>query len=792
MRKKLISRIGTLALATVVGLTSVGCGQQPAPAPESEPAATEAPAPEEKPEAVVPAKVTFKQEDFPNVLDVTATLDNVPYGYYETDRFNVFADMGAWHGYHLHELENLESYGGFAGPHIIGGDIGMNLSSCINRLNLEYEDGTKIDLSSARPYMAYYPGRLLQYYEDRGDYKVTLELIYTSGRTNYVRTKIENLDDEPITLKLSWDGEVYKDNIVYGDPYLTNASLKALDEGVEVAFKEYNDCWTTTDENRYAIRHNVPVKTRVSGGNRKYVSSYGEPVTLQPGESFTTYTAESYTFTKEEYDAEAKAVEALFADPDKAFEENRARWEGYLASTFDKATDVRKPYQNAAVKAMETMITNWRSASGAFKHSGLTPSMSYMWFNGVWAWDSWKIASGLAAFEPEVAKDGIRCLFDYQIQPDDEVRPQDVGMILDCFTQLENSGNYRNSKPPLSAWGVWNVYKATGDKAFLEEMYPKLVSYHSWWYNCRDNNRNGVIEYGSMVDNANYKKDENREIILDENGKPILRPEKVIEAAAWESGMDNATRFDQAGNGPDDIGVVVLENTNDKGELIGYSLNQESVDLNAMMYAEKGFLVEIANELGKTEDAAKYEEEAKFLADYINNNMWDEETGFYYDLQFNGDETKLLVNRGKGTEGWMPLWAKVAPADRAEKVKNNVMNDEMFNTRVPFPTASQDNDKFNPYRYWRGPVWLDQALYGVEALQNYGYEAEAREMAYKLFEGAEGLLSDGPIHENYNPITGERLHTSNFSWSSAAYYMLYRNALVECNPSTQNGLPMAE
>ena len=25
----------------------------------------------------------------------------------------------------------------------------------------------------------------------------------------------------------------------------------------------------------------------------------------------------------------------------------------------------------------------------------------------------------------------------------------------------------------------------------------------------------------------------------------------IIEAAAWESGMDNATRFDKEGNGPD-------------------------------------------------------------------------------------------------------------------------------------------------------------------------------------------------------------------------------------------------
>ena len=50
--------------------------------------------------------------------------------------------------------------------------------------------------------------------------------------------------------------------------------------------------------------------------------------------------------------------------------------------------------------------------------------------------------------------------------------------------------------------------------------------------------------------------------------------------------------------------------------------------------------------------------------------MYDEETGFYYDVQTNedGSEKKLLVNRGKGTEGWIPLWAKAATKDKAARV----------------------------------------------------------------------------------------------------------------------------
>ena len=293
-----------------------------------------------------------------------------------------------------------------------------------------------------------------------------------------------------------------------------------------------------------------------------------------------------------------------------------------------------------------------------------------------------------------------------------------------------------------------------------------------------------------MVHDAHYQYNRDGSLKLDENGKPMVDVDAVIEAAAWESGMDNATRFDREGNGPDDIGVQVFENTDEDGNLVGYSINQESVDLNAYLYAEKGFLKSMAEALGYTEDAQKFEEEASYVRDYINENMFDDETGFYYDLQTNkdGSEKKLLVNRGKGTEGWLPLWAKLATNEKAALVMQNMMDEGKFNLFVPFPTASKDNDKFSPSTYWRGPVWMDQALFGVEALQNYGYYDEAREMAVKLFENTEGTLGDGPIRENYNPETGAGLNTKNFSWSAASFYLLYRNTLTGNDTTSQDAI----
>ncbi|MDO5600998.1 MAG: trehalase family glycosidase, partial [Lachnospiraceae bacterium] len=618
------------------------------------------------------------------------------------------------------------------------------------------------------------------------DITVNLELIFASDRTALIKTEIVNKTEEPVELTLKWRGEMYTN---YGGPdKMLENSLESTEDGVQVNFREVRSTWNylMTDDVKFNVKHDIPVTT-ASGGDT-YVTKANDPITIAAGEGFTTWSTESYTFTPEEAAEEKELAAAMLADGAGCFDANAERWNGYLATVEKDDVQIGSQYKNAAVKSIETLMTNYMSAAGDLIHGGVVPSMSYKWFIGLWAWDSWKQVVGLSHFNPELAKENVRTIFDYQIQADDEVRPQDVGGIVDCifFNKGPERGgdggnwNERNSKPPLAGWAVYNAYKESQDIEFLKEIYPKLAAYHNWWYTNRDIDGNGIAEYGAMVHDAHYQYDDNGEIMLDENGEALVSPEAVIEAAAWESGMDNAPRFDISGNGPEDVGTLVYKVKNDAGEVIGYTINQESVDLNAYLYAEKGFLTFMANELGLAEDAAKYTEEAAAVKEYINTQMFDEETGFYYDLQINedGSEKKLLVNRGKGSEGWLPLWAKVATPEQGDKVVASMLDTEKFNTSVPLGVTSKDNDMFNPNKYWRGPVWMDQAMFGAEALQNYGYSEEAKELVTKMFVNAEGLLSDGPIRENYNPLTGAGLHTKNLSWSAAAFYLLYHNVLT--------------
>jgi putative isomerase len=396
-----------------------------------------------------------------------------------------------------------------------------------------------------------------------------------------------------------------------------------------------------------------------------------------------------------------------------------AKWKSGLPEKFFSGTLSRDTIMMLGEKCIFTLLNNRQGAEGGLKHEGIYPSWKD--FTGFWAWDSWKQAYALAGITPELAKNNIRAMFDYQ---------DSCGMVADCiFTDtLEN--NYRDTKPPLAAWAVLRIVRMNNDSLFAREMLPKLMKYHRWWYSHRDHDGNGLCEYGST--------------------------DGTIQAARWESGWDNAVRFDSA--------VMVRNNDH------AFSMSQESADLNSYLYVEKLCLAGLAGFTGEKENSEELRKEAAFLAEQISQLMWDEQYGFFFDIILSTKKTIPVPE----PNGWIPLWAGIANGKQAGRIKEHIMNPAEFNTFVPFPTVAAGHPGFNPEKgYWRGPVWLDQAWFAIDGLMRYGYEKEAGELTEKLLMNCEGLLDPvKPIRENYHPLTGQGLNAEFFSWSAAHILML--------------------
>lgn len=160
-------------------------------------------------------------------------------------------------------------------------------------------------------------------------------------------------------------------------------------------------------------------------------------------------------------------VKKLLEHTEELYEESSQRWEGYLSTTL--RPDMPKGYDRIAVKSIVTLITNWLEAKEGLPHAGVIPSHAKEYFIGFWAWDTWKSAVAMIPFAPNLAKEQIRSMLVFQ---------DSLGMVADCVYADPINNNWRNTKPPLATWAVYEVYKATKEKAFLQEVFPHLLKYH--------------------------------------------------------------------------------------------------------------------------------------------------------------------------------------------------------------------------------------------------------------------------------------------------------------------------
>ncbi|MFD1615293.1 MGH1-like glycoside hydrolase domain-containing protein [Gelatiniphilus marinus] len=612
----------------------------------------------------------------------------------------MFSDQGAWFAYGLSKEPN-ESMG-FSGPFLMTQQNGVWLSpSFINALIKVDNNQEPLKLTSANSYASHLEK---SYTSDK--ILVNKKLVFKNGHTALLQTKIKNLGNKNINLDLLWG---------HAPIFINSVSLSQNNNIIKINSSK------STAKGYVRFPKDTDVEL-VDSLQYKAKNSFN----LKPNQTKAILISQTFIFPEYSWEEEKKQIQ------DTDFESVLNAQKEEKNKQLKAITENRKPqfnedkYAEVLAKAHLTLQNNWRIPAGELTNEGLFPSYHYKWFNGFWSWDSWKHAVGLSYYNTGLAKKQMRAMFDFQSED---------GFIVDCIFRdtLIEPHNYRDTKPPLAAWAVAKIYEKDKDVEFVNEFYPKLKKYHQWWYNKRDHDQDGLCEYGST--------------------------DGTLIAAKWESGMDNAIRFDDS---------KILKNSEG-----AYSLDQESVDLNAYLYAEKLYLSHLAEILNNVNDAKSYKAEAEKLKLTIQKQFYDDEDGWFYDTNLEGN----TFIKGEGSEGWTPLWAKVATQEQATAVKTKLMNPKKFYTKVPFQTMSADHPRFDPLEgYWRGPNWLDQAYFGVKGLRNYGFNKEADKATIQIINGANGILGKGKsIRENYHPLTGKGLNAENFSWSAAHLIMLLQN-----------------
>jgi len=357
-------------------------------------------------------------------------------------------------------------------------------------------------------------------------------------------------------------------------------------------------------------------------------------------------------------------------------------------------------------------------------------------------WDTFFAALQSAAASRELAYANVRAVLS---------GITDRGFVPSISCELGKSRD--RSMLPVGSMVVLKLYERFRDRNFLAEVYPRLLSWHDWWFTARDGNGDGLLEWGS-------------------DDFPSAHPQwqaHTLQAARYESGLDNSPLYDDAEFDP-------LANT----------MMLADVGLNSAYAMDAWALARIARAIGDRETAARLAVEHERIGALINERLWSEADGIYLNRRWDGAFIRRLA-----PTLFYPLIARAAEASRARRmVDEHLLNESEFWGEHVIPSIARDDPAYADQAYWRGRIWGPMNWLVYEGLMAYGFHDEAREVGRRSMRTFLAEWRDeSHVHENYNAITGEGDDTR---YSEPVYFwggLLALIGLLSSDPTTRPVLP---
>jgi neutral trehalase len=233
---------------------------------------------------------------------------------------------------------------------------------------------------------------------------------------------------------------------------------------------------------------------------------------------------------------------------------------------------------------------------------------------------------------------------------------------------------------PLFAWAEYNLYHKTANKKRVKDIIPILHKYIEW------------------IDSV------------------FKRPNGLYEASLSATGMVTSCR-----------------------EAACYP-----VDFNAVMAVNMLYMAALADILNDKEASFQYKRQYFSLKTRINTLMWDNDDGFYYDID--RDEQRIRV---KTLAGYWPLLAEIPNDDKAERLIGKLSDPRFFGSPHPFPSMAVNEPGFDENGGgFRGSVYPHLTFMVIKGLERYQRWELARECATRhLYFVLDSMSPDGNHHK---------------------------------------------
>ena len=260
----------------------------------------------------------------------------------------------------------------------------------------------------------------------------------------------------------------------------------------------------------------------------------------------------------------------------------------------------------------------------------------------------------------------------------------------DCFERYDPT----STGPNLLPWAELLYYKQYGDIDRLHKVFPALVAYAQWW------RLNRTWQDGSYW------------------------------TSGWGSGMDNLPRVPEQYN-------PIFSN----GHL-------SWLDANLQQWLVESALMQIGFYIERWQEIEDFETEMKALKQYINEKMWDPETGYLYDVYADGSRATA-----KTIAAYWALQTDVLDKPELDRLVAHLSDTTEFARTHRVPSLSADHPKYNELgRYWQGGVWPGTNYMLIDGLWKKGYRDCARQIAANHYENVFKVWRDtGTFWEYYAP-----------------------------------------
>ena len=273
--------------------------------------------------------------------------------------------------------------------------------------------------------------------------------------------------------------------------------------------------------------------------------------------------------------------------------------------------------------------------------------------HNLFEWDSLFNAVMACIEDPAGAMHTVRCIF----------LQQQTNGLVPSYSGPGWGISWDRSQPPVGGMCVSAVYKRSGDREFLAEMFPKLLQWHDWWFARReendlphrDGNDNGLLNWGTERDGN-------------------------ITLARWESGLDDSPMYD-----------LVNMNTETR------TMELDDVGLSTLWAVDAAYLAELADELGLDDTAQRLRDEAEAMKPRIQT-LWNDDLGTYSNKYWS-DTSRCDKSMGD----IVPVSALTTPDGQPgllrevfHDVEMTQKRDETIDKTVDFYAGIPTDDRRNP------------------------------------------------------------------------------------------------